>query len=118
VLASLSDSVTVNGMLLGQLRTGLQTTQAEVPENMMLVSKTELDAAEAMTLEISDGMAVLGISVCTNSNLSAPVSTWGTVSFEKSGLQISADGKRILAPIPANADRGFMVLRSHPRDAD
>ena len=29
-----------------------------------------------------------------------------------SDLEVSADGTKILAPIPANAEKGFMVLRS------
>ena len=108
VFAGLSDSVPVS-LSLGELKRGFGSS---VPEGMLLVSRTEVEAAGASTLELEKGMAVLGITVCTNSDLSAKVSTWKPVSFDKSGLSVSADGTKILAPIPANAERGFMVLRS------
>ena len=63
-------------------------------------------------IEVVDGTATLGIRVCTNADLRASVESWQPVSFRKSDLDVSADGTRILAPVPANADRGFMVLRS------
>ena len=112
-LAGLPDSATVNGMTVGQYRKlfgGLG--MSGVPEGSVVVSRTELEAAHAATLEIADGTAQLGISVCTNSDLTAPTATWAPVSFRKSDLEVSADGTKILAPIPANADKGFMILRS------
>lgn len=69
-------------------------------------------AAGAEALEVANGTALLGISVCTNSDLTAATATWSPVSFRKSDLEVSADGTKILAPIPANAEKGFMVLRS------
>ena len=108
VFAGLSDAVPVS-LSLGELKSGFS---ASVPDGMLLVSRTEVEAAHAATLEVANGMAVLGISVCTNTDLTAAASTWGPVTFRKSDLTISADGTKIIAPIPANADRGFMVLRS------
>ena len=67
--------------------------------------------------DFDDVGVLLGISVCTNSDLTAKVSTWKPVSFENSGLSVSADGTKIFASIPVNADRGFMVLRSAPHEA-
>ena len=112
-LAGLSDAVTVNGRDVGQYRKlfgglGLDA----VPEGSVVVSRTELAAAQAATLEIVDGTAVLGVSVCTNADLTAAASSWRPVTFRKSDLDVSADGTKILAPVPANAGRGFMVLRS------
>ena len=112
-LAGLSDAVTVNGRDVGQYRKlfgglGLDA----VPEGSVVVSRTELAAAQAETLEIVDGTAVLGVSVCTNADLTAAASSWRRVTFRKSDLDVSADGTKILAPVPANAGRGFMVLRS------
>ncbi len=111
-LAALPDATTLAGVPLKKLRNGLGTTESSVPEGMLLVSQTQVEAAGAATLEVANGTAVLGISVCTNSDLSAPIATWTPVSFKKSDLEVSADGKKILAPIPANASSGFMVLRS------
>lgn len=112
-LTGLPDSATVNGMNVGQYRKlfgGLG--MSGVPEGSVVVSRTELEAAQAATLEIADGTAILGISVCTNSDLTASTATWAPVSFRKSDLEVSADGTKILAPIPANAEKGFMILRS------
>ena len=112
-LAGLPDTATVNGMNVGQYRKlfgGLG--MSGVPEGSVVVSRTELEAAQAATLEIADGTALLGISVCTNGDISAATATWAPVSFRKSDLEVSADGTKILAPIPANADKGFMILRS------
>jgi hypothetical protein len=108
-LSALSDETTVNGIPLRLLRSGLGDG---VPDGMVLVSQTELEAAQVATLEVSDGTALLGISVCTNADLRASPATWTPVSFRKSDLDVSADGTRILAPVPVSADRGFMILRS------
>ena len=112
-LAGLPDSATVNGMNVGQYRKlfgGLG--MSGVPEGSVVVSRTELEAAQAATLEIADGTAILGISVCTNGDLTATTSSWAPVAFRKSDLEVSADGTKIIAPIPANAEKGFMILRS------
>ena len=112
-MAGLSDAVTVNGMNVGQYRKlfgGLG--MSGVPEGSVVVSRTELAAAQAATREIVDGTAVLGVSVCTNADLTAATSSWRPVTFRKSDLDVSADGTKILAPVPANAEKGFMVLRS------
>ena len=111
-LAALSDTTTLGGVPLKKLRNGLGTTESSVPEGMLLVSQTEVEAAGAATLEVANGTAVLGISVCTNSDLTAPTATWAPVKFNAANLEVSADGTRILAPIPANAEKGFMILRS------
>ena len=116
-LAALSDStaVTFSGSTVGSLRNGLGQEGGSLPAGMIAVSKTELEAAGAATLDVADGTAILGISVCTNADLTASRSTWKPVSFKKSELDVSADGTKILAPIPANAEKGFMILRSSER---
>ena len=111
VVAGLSDTVSVN-LSLGELLSAFGSAGSGVPDGMLLVSQTELEAAQVATLEVSGGTALLGIRVCTNADLRASVKSWQPVSFRKSDLDVSADGTQILAPVPANADRGFMVLRS------
>ena len=116
-LAALSDStaVTFSGASLGSLRSGLGGEAGSLPPGMIAVSRTELEAAGATALEVSDGTAVLGISVCTNGDLTASAPLWRPVSFRKGDLEVSADGTKILAPVPANAEKGFMILRSGGR---
>lgn len=111
-LAALSDTTTLGDVPLKKLRAGLGSSEGSVPAGMLLVSRTEVEAAGAEAIEVANGTALLGISVCTNSDLTASTATWAPVSFRKSDLEVSADGTKILAPIPANADKGFMILRS------
>lgn len=109
--ASLPDAVSVR-LSLGELRSGFA---ASVPEGMALVSRTELEAPGITALAIEDGTAVLGISVCTNADLSAATSEWAPVEVRKSDLGVSADSRRILVPVPVGAGKGFMILRSGSR---
>lgn len=111
-LAALSDTTTLGDVPLKKFRAGLGSSEGSVPTGMLLVSRTEVEAAGAEAIEVANGTALLGISVCTNSDLTASTATWAPVSFRKSDLEVSVDGTKILAPIPANADKGFMILRS------
>ena len=111
-LAALSDTTTLGDVPLKKFRAGLGSSEGSVPAGMLLVSRTEVEAAGAEAIEVANGTALLGISVCTNSDLTASTATWAPVSFRKSDLEVSVDGTKILAPIPANADKGFMILRS------
>ena len=111
-LAALSDTTTLGDVPLKKLRAGLGSSEGSVPAGMLLVSRTEVEAAGAEAIEVANGTALLGISVCTNSDLTASTATWAPVSFRKSDLEVSADGTKILAPIPANTEKGFMILRS------
>jgi hypothetical protein len=103
------DAVPVS-LSLGDLRNGFGA--ASVPEDMLLVAKAELQAPGVETIAIEDGRAVLGISVCTNADLRSATSEWNPVAVKKSDLDVSADGSRILVPVPVSAERGFMVLRA------
>lgn len=111
-LSGLSSEIPVRTTVGGLNSQTSGSGSGSVPEGCVVVTKTELDAAGVETLTVSDGKAVLGISVCTNADLTAAVSTWRPVKFRKSDLDVSSDGMRILAPVPANAERGFMVIRS------
>ena len=109
--AAIPDAVPVR-LSMGELRNGFGPS---VPDGMTLVSTTELEAPGIAALEISDGTALLGIGVCTNADLNAKAADWAPISLEKGDLGVSADGTRILVPVPVNADRGFMLLRSGDR---
>ena len=74
---------------------------------------TELKAAGAETLTITDGTAYLGVSVKTNGDLKAEQKSWGKVKFDKGvKVGVSEDGTELVIPVPANAEQGFMVLES------
>ena len=103
------DAVPVS-LSLGDLRNGFGA--ASVPEDMLLVAKAELQAPGVEAIAIENGRAVLGMSVCTNADLRSAMSEWNPVAVKKSDLDVSADGSKILVPVPVSADRGFMVLRA------
>ena len=70
-------------------------------------------ALAAETLTIVKGTAYLGVSVKTNGEVTAEQKSWGKVKFDKDvKVDVSADGTELVIPVPANAEKGFMVLES------
>ena len=70
-------------------------------------------AAVAATLTIVDGTAYVGVVVRTNGDLTAETKSWGRVKFSKDvKVDVSEDGTELVIPVPANAEKGFMVLES------
>ena len=112
MLAALPNVTTVNGMSLSQLQS--LAPKQDIPSNSVLVSKTELEAAGAVTLAIENGTAYLGVSVRTNADLTVETKNWGRVKFdETTQIGFSEDGTSLIVPVPANAEKGFMTLWSH-----
>ena len=67
----------------------------------------------AERIEIVGGTAYLGVSVKTNGDLAAEQKSWGKVKFDKGvKVDVSEDGTELVIPVPANAEKGFMVLES------
>ena len=114
-LSALSDDVFVTSTSpIGSMRGALGASVGpSVPEGTIPVSKTELEAAGAATLTIVDGTAYVGVSVRTNGDLTAKTKSWGKVKFDKDvRVDVSEDGTELVIPVPANAEKGFMVLES------
>ena len=69
----------------------------------------------AERIEIVDGTAYLGVSVKANNEVKArgEGEGWGKVKFDKGvKVDVSEDGTELVIPVPANAEKGFMVLES------
>ena len=116
ILEDLPNVATVNGLSLAQLDS--LAPESALPEGTIAVSKTELEAAGAETLTIVDGTAYVGVSVRTNASLEVEKAGgggdrgggWGKVDVQPGDVTVK-DGSVIIA-VPANAEKGFMVLES------
>ena len=84
-----------------------------VPEGCVAVTKESIQAAKAETVEIVDGMVYLGVSVLSNSDITASTTSWAPVKFQEGAtIYVTTDGSKLILPIPAPAQQGFMILHS------
>ena len=67
-----------------------------------------VSGAEPETVRIVDGKVLLGVSVCTNGDVTAATEDWEPAAIEKAEV---VDGEAILT-VPATAEQGFMLLKS------
>ena len=70
-----------------------------------------VSGAEPETVRIVDGKVLLGVSVCTNGDVTAATEDWEPAAIEKA--QVEEDGTVTLT-VPATAEQGFMLLKSKP----
>ena len=83
-----------------------------IPDNMVLVTKESIAAAKAMTVQVVNGQVALGVSVLSNADITASTA-WAPVKFTKdTQIGLSADGTKLILPIPVAAQQGFMILQS------
>lgn len=68
-----------------------------------------VSGAEPETVRIVDGKVLLGVSVCTNGDVTAATEDWQKAAIE--GAQVEEDGTVTLT-VPATAEQGFMLLKS------
>ena len=84
-----------------------------VKEGEIAVTKESIQAAKAMTVQIVNGQIELGVSVCSNADITASSANWAPVKFTKdTQIGLSADGTKLVLPIPVAAQQGFMILQS------
>ena len=107
-LAGFDDRVTANGTPLSfyDMMAGARGS-AEPTEPSGAVS-----GAEPETVRIVDGKVLLGVSVCTNGDLSAETESWGAAKLDPAAVEQAEDGKGLVIPVPATAEKGFMILKS------
>ena len=90
-----------------------KTVPQVVPEGCVAVTKESIAAAKAMTVQIVNGQVALGVSVCSNADITASTANWAPVKFTKdTQIGLSADGTKLILPIPVAAQQGFMILQS------
>ena len=68
-----------------------------------------VSGAEPERIKIVDGKVLLGVSVCTNGDVTAATEDWEPAAIEKA--QVEEDGTVTLT-VPATAEQGFMFLKS------
>ena len=84
-----------------------------VKEGEIAVTKESLQAAKAMTVQIVNGQVALGVSVLSNADITASTANWAPVKFTPdTQIGLSADGTKLVLPIPVAAQQGFMILQS------
>ena len=90
-----------------------KTAPQVVNEGEIAVTKESIAAAKAMTVQIVNGQVALGVSVCSNADITASSVNWAPVKFTKdTQIGLSADGTKLILPIPVAAQQGFMILQS------
>ena len=113
--AGIADTVTVNGTALSvyDMMAGARgSSEPDIPDNMVLVTKESIQAAKAETISIANNEIHLGVSVLSNSDITASTA-WTPVKFtEDTQIGLSADGTKLVLPIPVAAQQGFMILQS------
>lgn len=72
-----------------------------------------VSGAEPETVRIVDGKVLLGVSVCTNGDLTAATEDWEPAAIEEA--KVEEDGTVTLT-VPATAEKGFMFLKSKGAD--
>ena len=68
-----------------------------------------VSGAEPETVRIVDGKVLLGVSVCTNGDVTAATEDWEPAAIEEA--KVEEDGTVTLT-VPATAEKGFMLLKS------
>ena len=81
-----------------------------IPDDMVLVSKEELQAAKAEAISIADGKVSLGVTVNTNGNFTAETKDWKPVELKSENVEVK--GGKVVISIPVSGNSGFMILQS------
>ena len=93
---------------------GITPKSAQIlKEGEIAVTKESIAAAKAETVQIVNGHIELGVSVCSNADITASTANWAPVKFTPdTQIGLSADGTKLILPIPVAAQQGFMILQS------
>ena len=107
--AEMDDAVEINGTALSAVRFLAPGVNSPAPTE----PSGAVSGAEPETVRIVDGKVLLGVSVCTNSEVKAigegEDGGWQKAAIEKA--QVEEDGTVTLT-VPATAEKGFMILKS------
>ena len=103
--AGMDGAVEINGTALSAVRFLAPGVNSPAPTE----PSGAVSGAEPERIEIVDGKVLLGVSVCTNGDLTAATEDWEPAAIEKA--QVEEDGTVTLT-VPATAEQGFMLLKS------
>ena len=106
--AEMDDAVEINGTALSAVRflaPGVNSPAPTEPSGAVC-------GAEPETVRIVDGKVLLGVSVCTNGDLAAETESWGPAKLDPETVEQAEDGMGLVIPVPATAEKGFMLLKS------
>ena len=103
--AGMADAVGINGTALSAVRFLAPGVNSPAPAE----PSGAVSGAEPERIKIVDGKVLLGVSVCTNGDLTAATEDWEPAAIEEA--QVEEDGTVTLT-VPATAEQGFMLLKS------
>ena len=104
--SGMGDSVVINGTALSAVRYLAPGIGSAQPVGAIC------GAEFSESVQIFDGKAYLGVSVCTNGDVTATTEGWGAAKLDPLAVEQAADGKGLVIPVPATAEKGFMILKS------
>ena len=74
------------------------------------VKKESIQAAKAETISIANNEIQLGVSVMSNSNITAEIAKWGKVNLASENVKV--ENGNVVITIPVDSASGFMILQS------
>ena len=74
------------------------------------VKKESIQAAKAETISIANNEIQLGVSVMSNSNITAEIAEWGKVNLASDDVKV--ENGNVVITIPVDSTSGFMILQS------
>ena len=81
-----------------------------VKEGEIAVTKESIQAAKAETISIANNEIQLGVSVMSNSNITAEIAEWGKVNLASENVKV--ENGNVVITIPVSSASGFMILQS------
>ena len=81
-----------------------------VPNDSVVVKKESIQAAKAETISIANNEIQLGVSVMSNSNITAEIADWGKVNLASENVKV--ENGNVVITIPVDSASGFMILQS------
>ena len=85
---------------------------ATLPISVEGVVSSGAVSADFERVQIANGKAYLGVSVCTNGDVTVTTEGWGAAKLDPTTVEQAEDGKGLVIPVPATAEKGFMILKS------
>ena len=92
------------------MKGAMGASEPVIPDDKVLVAKTELQAAKAEAVSIADGVVSLDVTVNTNGNFTAETKDWQPVELK--GENVKVENGKIVITIPVDSQSGFMILQS------
>ena len=86
---------------------------APLPDDAIVIGRSAIEAAKADVVEVSGGVARIGVSVSVCDDITADKREWQKVKFTPgTTITVSEDGMHFVLPVSIKEQQGFMILLS------